>query len=196
VPDAARAEFAFATDPARIEEAVKVEPIADAFARAELRPRGNKGLGIYGLNMVKALGHQLGDKRLAKLTDAEEEAALHAIRAAVASGYVALMALEPDNPWSLQPAPDLRRMWDVTVASFRANGLRTLGVPDFVVKSVEQRGEDALITELRRPGVIGRRAGRIGLVGRYYAHAGGFIRATQTDFELPGRCRRRAPAAL
>jgi hypothetical protein len=196
VPREARAEVEFVKNGARLAEAAAAEPVTRAFARAELHPRDDKGLGVYGANLVKALGHQLGEKRLRKLTEEQEVAALHAIGAALASGYVAFMALEPDNPWSLQPDADLRRMWTITLASYRAKGLRDLGLPDEVVRNLEHFGEDAVLAELRRGGVIGRRAGRLGMLGRYYAHAGGFIRATQTNIEMPGRTQLFASGSL
>jgi hypothetical protein len=185
VQPAARAEVASATDSARLDEATAVESIANAFALAELHPRTDKGLGIYGPNLVKALGHQLGNKSLAKLTPDQEAGALHAIRAALASGYVAFMALEPDNPFTLQPDPDLRRVWAVSVVNFRARGARVLHMPDPVIATLEHMGEDALLTELQRVHVIRRRKARIGQLGKYYAHAGAFIRAAQTDIEMP-----------
>jgi hypothetical protein len=185
VKPAARAEVAYAKDPARLAEATVIEPIVDAFARAELRPRTNKGLGVYGPNLVKALGHQLGDRRLAKMTPEQDEGALHAIRGALASGYMAFMSLEPDNPFSLSPNADLRRIWAVSVVNFRADGVRVLRLPDAVIASLEHLGEDALVTELQRAGVIGRRKARIGQLGKYYAHAGALMRAAQTDVDLP-----------
>ena len=185
VQPAARAEVTFAKAPARLYEAAVVDPIADAFARAELRPRTAKGLGVYGPNLVKALGHQLGNKTLARFTPDQEGGALHAIRAALASGYITFMALEPDNPFSLRSDPDLRRVWAVSVVNFRGAGARALGLADELIASLEHRGEDALLTELQRAHVIRRRKARIGQLGKYYAHAGAFMRAAQTDFDLP-----------
>jgi hypothetical protein len=181
----ARAEVAFAKDPVRLAEAAVVEPVAHAFARAELRPRTKKGLGIYGPNLVKALGHQLGQKSVARLTPEQGLGALHAIRAALAAGYVGFMVLEPDNPFSLRSDPDLRRVWAVSIINFRGNGARVLGLTDPYIASFADRAEAAFLAELQRARVIERRKARIGQLGRYYSHAGALMRAAQTDIDLP-----------
>lgn len=185
VPEAAHAELDFAVDPQRLAEAEEVAQVADAFARAEVWPPSNgKGLGVYGPNLIKPLGTQLG-KKLAKASEDQIALILDGVGSALAFGYLGFLALEPDNPWSYQPGQDPEHIWRLAVANFRADGIRGLGVPAPVVANVERFGQDTLSEALQASGVLGWRKGRTGLLGRYYAHAGAFMRAGQTDCPMP-----------
>jgi hypothetical protein len=187
VPAAARAELAFASDPRRIDEAKEVEPVADAFARAELHPpAGSKGLGVLGPNMVKAIGVQLGRKAPAPETR-ESEALMNGIMLALACGYMGALALEADNPQTYRPGTPLDRVWQVTVANFRGDGIRVLGFPSPVIANLEKLGHDAIADALHSTGILRWSTRKATLVGKYYAHAGAFMRVCQTDLRLPDR---------
>jgi hypothetical protein len=185
-PAAARAELAFASDPRRIDEAKEIEPVADAFARAELHPpAGSKGLGILGPN-TKALGVQLGRKAPAPETR-ESEALMNGIMLALACGYMGALALEADNPQTYRPGTPLERVWQVTVANFRGDGVRVLGFPAAVVANLEKFGHDAIADALHATRILRWSTRKATLVGKYYAHAGAFMRVCQTDRQLPDR---------
>ena len=187
VPAAARAELAFAKSPKRLAEAAEVAGVAEAFAHAELwPPAGSSGLGIHGPNMIKALGEQLG-RKAPKPDSPEAEGALDGIRFALACGYMASLALEADNPQNYRSGEALEKIWSIMVGNFRADGVRVLGWPTPVVDNMEKFGQDAITDALRSVGLLGWRSGRIGLVGRYYAHAGAFMRAAQTDYDFPAK---------
>ncbi len=187
VPTAARAEVTFATDPRRIDEAKEVEPVADAFARAELRPpAGSNGLGSLGPNMIKAIGIQLGRKAPAPETR-ESETLMNGITFALACGYMGALALEPDNPQTYRPGTPLERVWQVTVANFRGDGVRVLGFPSPVVANLEKSGHDAIADAMHAAGLLRWGTRKATLVGKYYVHAGAFMRVCQTDLQLPDR---------
>jgi hypothetical protein len=178
-----RAEVDYVTDAARLGEADAVAPLVEGLAAAELfSTHDGKGIGIYGLNMIPAVGHQLG-RRMKKTDAAQQERALHAIRESVAAGYVGFLSLEPIGKIAYKPSSDLARNWRIMTASFRGPISDRLGLPDDVKGVVENVGEHSLVYGLREAGVLGKRVARIGLVGRYYAYAGAYLRAGQTDFE-------------
>jgi hypothetical protein len=186
-PASALAELKFATDPQRIEEAREVEPVADAFARAELHPpAGSAGLGILGRNMFKAIGFQLGRKAPAPGTK-ESETVFAGIVFALACGYMAALALEPSNRQTYRPGTPLDRVWQVTVANFRGDGVRVLGFPEPIVANLERFGHDAIADAMHYAGILRWGTRKVTQVGRYYAHAGAFMRVSQTDLELPVR---------
>src|SRR3954451_25109678 len=85
-------EARYVKDPARLKEAAEIEPVAEAFARAEVEAEG-KGLGIYGANMIPAIGQQLR-KRLGKRGPESVEAAFSAVKRALGVGYVGFVSVE------------------------------------------------------------------------------------------------------
>jgi hypothetical protein len=179
--DADDVETRYVLDAKRIEETSEMEPIAEAFARAEI-DASDKGLGVYGANLIPAIGYQLR-KKLDRGGEVEREAVSDAIKQALAAGFVAFISIEPTSGIEFVSGADHRRAWDLAVHNFRAEGLRRLGLPDAICKTVESIGEDAMKAGVRRAGLMSFRSGRVGLVGRYYGHAGGWMRAAQTDLE-------------
>ncbi len=177
------AETRHVRDPERLREAQLVEPIAQGFARAEADPT-DKGLGIYGANMIPALGSQLG-KKIAAAGDEGRDATVDAIKHALAAGYVGFMSSEPGMGITALESPDLRHGWKLTVTNFRAKGLRNLGFADEFCKTIETLAGDAMVAGLTRAGLLGWRKGRVGMIGWYYGHAGGWMRVGQTDLTLP-----------
>jgi hypothetical protein len=178
-------EARYVKDPARLEEAAEIEPVAEAFARAEVEA-GGKGLGIYGANMIPAIGQQLG-KRLGKRGPEAIEAAVDAVKRALGVGYVGFVSVEAPSGIHFVADVDHEQVWNLTVHNFRAEGLRRLGLPAPLCKTIEEMGEDVVKRTLRDADLLGFRSGRVGLVGRYYGHAGGWMRAAQTDLEISAK---------
>ena len=73
----------------------------------------------------------------------------------------------------------------MAVGNFRGDGVRVLGFPPPVVENMEKFGHDAIADTMRAVGVSGWGTRKAPFVGRYYAHAGAFMRIAQTDRELP-----------
>ncbi|MGH2946075.1 MAG: hypothetical protein ACRDPC_07435 [Solirubrobacteraceae bacterium] len=138
--------------------------------------------------MIPAVGVQLR-KKLRGADAATMEAAADAVRRAMSMGYVGFLSVEASSGIGVADGFDPAWAWDVMVHNFRADGLARLGMPAELRHSIQEFGQEALVSDLREAGLLGWRAGRVGLVGRYYAHAGGYLRATQTDFELPAQVR-------
>jgi hypothetical protein len=177
--DADDAEMRHVTDERRINEAAAAAPVADAFARAEVDPT-DKGLGIYGPGMVRAVGVQLA-KKLRGADQAARTAAEDAVRQSMAAGYVGFMSVEGPSGIALADSFDASQAWDFMVHNFRGRRLDRLGLPKELVGTIERFGEQALVEQLRAAGLLGWRSGRVGLSGRYYATAGGYLRAAQTE---------------
>ena len=176
---AANAELRHVTDGRRIEETAEAAPVADAFARAEVDPT-DKGLGIRGPGMVRAVGVQLA-KKLRGADQATRTAAEDAVRRSMAAGYVGFMSVEGPSGIALADSFDASQAWDFMVHNFRVRRLDRLGLPKELVGSIERFGEQALVEDLRGAGLLGWRTGRLGLAGYYYATAGGYLRAAQTE---------------
>lgn len=172
-------ELRHASDGRRIEEAAQAAPVADAFARAEVDPT-DKGLGIRGPGMVRAVGVQLA-KKLRGADEAARTAVEDAVRRSMAAGYVGFISVEGPSGIALADSFDPSQAWDFMLHNFRARRLDHLGLPKELVGSIERFGEQALIEDLRAAGLLGWRTGRVGLAGRYYATAGGYLRAAQTE---------------
>jgi len=184
-PAAHIVEFRYATDGARIDEASRVDGVAEAFADAELRPPiGSKGLGVRRRSSVKALGIQLGRKH-DHLTGDQTEAALDAVRAALACGYIVMTALQRDGSLSMRSDLDAERVWAVAVGNFRADGVRTFGVNQNVIDHLDRHGAEALVGGLLVDGVVEKPTARLVELGGKYAQAGAMVRAAQTDMSLP-----------
>jgi len=176
-PAAHIVEFRYVTDGARIDEASRVEAVVEAFADAELRPpSGSKGLGVHGPTLVKALGIQLGRQR-EHLTGDQAEAALDAVRAALACGYIVMTALQREGSLSMRSDLDADWVWAVAVGNFRADGVRTFGVNRDVIDHCERFGTEALVSGLLVGGVIQKPKARLAELGGKYAHAGAMVRA-------------------
>jgi hypothetical protein len=73
----------------------------------------------------------------------------------------------------------------ITVANFRGDGARRLGITADIIGNLERFREDAIADGLRAAGVGGWGTRKAPLVGRYYAHAGFLMRVAQTTMELP-----------
>jgi hypothetical protein len=173
------AEIRHVSDGRRIEEAAAAAPVADAFARTEVDPI-DRGLGIRGPGMVPAVGVQLA-KKLRGADQATRTTVEDAVRRSMAAGYVGFMSVEGPSGIALADSFDPAEAWDFMVHNFRVRQLDRLGLPKELVGSIERFGEQALVDDLRAAGLLGWRTGRVDLAGRYYATAGGYLRAAQTE---------------
>jgi hypothetical protein len=187
MPEMAQREFKFVTDAQRLGEAQEIEEVASAFVAAELQPRpDDRGLGVRGgaANRFPALGIVLGKKNPPP-GSRESNVLADGLMFALACGYSGGLSVESALPHSFAAGVPPERVWAITVANFRADGARKLGIPANILKNLEKFGEDAITDALRAAGIRGWGTHKAPRVGRYYAHAGVFMRVTQTSMELP-----------
>lgn len=178
-----RKEIEHASDPDRRVEAASVEPVAQAFATAEIERGLGAELGIYGRpNLVPPLHDQLS-KQLRKADERQLDLARDALLGSLANGYLGFVAIEHILNLAAADVPP-ERIWAVSVSSFRGQGLRRLGLPNSFIETVEQQSHQLLVERLRSAGVLGRREKKVGLLGRYYGHAGAFMRAAQVEADV------------
>ena len=188
MPEIAQREFKFVTDAQRLGEAQEIEEVASAFVAAELQPRpDDRGLGMQGgaANRFPALGIVLG-KKTPPPGSTESSILADGLMFALACGYSGGLAVESALLHSFAAGVPPERVWAITVANFRADGARKLGIPANILKNLEKSAEHAITDALRAAhirGLWGRN--KAPLVGRYYAHAGIFMRVAQTTMELP-----------
>jgi hypothetical protein len=187
VSEMARREIKFVTDAHRLGEAQEIEEVASAFVAAELHPRpDDRGLGVRGgaANRFPALGIVL-DKKNPPPGSKESNGLADGLMFALACGYSGGLAVESALPHSFAAGVPPERVWAITVANFRADGARKLGVSASIIENLEKFGQDAITDALKVADIGGWGTRKAPLVGRYYAHAGFFMRVAQTTMELP-----------
>lgn len=188
-----RAEFDHVRETARLAEASVAEGPALAFANAEIYPR-DKGLGIFGPNLVHALGRQL-DKEIARANQQQLEQVTSAVLRALSFGYVGVIGLEPAAEVEIDEHVTPAQIWTMTVQNFRGEGLKSVGLDGPIVGHMETFATDALVDGLRDADLLGRRApAKLQALGRYYAHAGGFLRIAQVQWPVIGKAQLMAEA--
>jgi hypothetical protein len=174
-------ESDYLRDPARLTEAQRVAPLADAIAVQELWGDG-RPLGQFGMKfLVPPLGELL-QRRLKNADLDQRDSATSAVLAALGQGYAGFMAIEPKIAIEVRREDNLKGVWDHTIHNFRSDAMKQMGIPERAVDTIESSAEDALVTELEAAGVLGRRKFRVLALGRYYGQAGVLLRAGQTDF--------------
>lgn len=178
-----RTEFDHVRESARLAEAAMADGPARAFARAEIYPAG-KGVGIFGPNLVHALGRQL-NREIGRADGEQIDIATASILRALSFGYVGIMSLEPSIDAVVDAGTTPRDIWTLAVHNFRGDGLKTVGVDGPIVKHMESYATEALVAGLRAADLLGRRTPtKLQQLGRYYAHAGGYLRVAQTTWPV------------
>jgi hypothetical protein len=169
--------------PERLEEGRLVEPCVDRFVVGELDPTRRLTASRNFLpGCPPSLAEKLGD-RYNKATPQDVNGVKHAIRKALAIGYLTMCRVEGPNGHIAfchdRPAEDL---WDFWAPSCR-DAPEDVGMSKEWANDIRSAGADTLIADLKSLGLTRFLGGsKLNQLGMVYAQAGVLLRIVQTDY--------------
>jgi hypothetical protein len=172
----------YVTNAERVSEARRVAPCVERFVYGELDLSGELSVGRIGAQRLPTLA-QLLDAKLRAASREVHVGVTHAIRQAVAAGYLAEVQSEPDATPAVVLVADRtpQAIWGFWALGARSR-LEGLGVDKSWANKVRGLGASRLVTGLKQLNLTKFFGGsKLNQLGMIYAQAGVLLRITQTD---------------